>query len=49
VARAIELGRSSTLRAAWRREISERKTRIFQDASPVRDLEQRLLQHYGRS
>ena len=43
VARAIELGRSSALRAACQRDIAERKMRIFQDTSPVRDLEAHLL------
>ena len=49
VARAIELGRSSTLRAAWRRDISERKRRIFEDKAPVQDLERHLLERCARN
>jgi len=48
VARAIELGRSASLRNTLRDHIRERKVRLFSDTSPVQDLERHLLQHFNR-
>lgn len=47
VARAVELGRNATLRASCSREIEQRKSRLFQDRSPVADLERHLIERLG--